>query len=423
MTRMDALHEIKQAVARQVLVSLRLWRRLRGYRIDFVLMGVMAVRSVRPRRVNLVGRSSTRRKRILVIRLDAMGDLIMATLIFRELKLRFPDSVVSAIIQPSNLELLDTNPSVDRILCPPPPKRSRLFPRLRQDLSIVQFYWEHLRNEFFDIALQPKLGPDYNGANLLLKLVDAPMSVKYEDVSLRGPSVKVSALAFRSMITVPNPEPRHEVVSNTAIVERLTGNQCTSIPELFLTDDDHTFSNGVLSAIQLDTCIVSVSIGAQSKRRQWPLERWAEMLSLLPAEKHIHVVVICTKSEESEARQLHELLAVDHSIICGASLRKVAAAIKKSNIFIGPDSGLAHLAAVVRCKALVISPHPADGDPEHENSPLRFRPFSGESRVIQPKAGIYPCTTACDAVSPHCILQITPDEVARICGEMLSCRR
>ena len=46
--------------------------------------------------------------------------------------------------------------------------------------------------------------------------------------------------------------------------------------------------------------------------------------------------------------------------------------LERCDLFIGNDSGTAHLAAAMDCKTIVISRHPRDGDPNHSNSPVRF---------------------------------------------------
>src|SRR5208337_5391884 len=92
----------------------RLWRTLFGEKSN---AGV-------PRR----GRLS-----IIIFRLDAMGDVVMTTPLFRELKRAFPKSHCTVVVQSAFRPLLATNPYIDEILTPPKVKWAYL-PRRAQTL-------------------------------------------------------------------------------------------------------------------------------------------------------------------------------------------------------------------------------------------------------------------------------------------------
>jgi heptosyltransferase II len=55
-------------------------------------------------------------KKILVIRLDRVGDLILSTPFFRNLRDHFPGAEITALVTPYTREVLEGNPSVTRIL-------------------------------------------------------------------------------------------------------------------------------------------------------------------------------------------------------------------------------------------------------------------------------------------------------------------
>jgi hypothetical protein len=68
------------------------------------------------------------------------------------------------------------------------------------------------------------------------------------------------------------------------------------------------------------------------------------------------------------------------------------------------------------------SRHPCDGAPNHFNSPVRFAPYATHARVLQPATGRDKCRLACIEPGPHCILSISPDEVASAALQMLDTR-
>jgi len=391
-------------------------RRLRPYYVSVILAAVSATRVAFPRK----RKGSATPDQILVIRLDAIGDLVMSTLIFRELKQRFPTAKITAVAQNQGRNLIETNPFIDRIVSPRPVSKMRLLHRFRQDWAMLQMYLKELRREDFRLVVNPRPGHDTYSADVLMALVDCPQSFKYKDSSMKGLAQSVREFAFRRTTQLPTKPAQHEVVSNMVMTEKLTGRQCLSRPEIFLTDDDLRSARAQIQSAPAGAIIVSVAFTAQAKKRAWPLASWSGVLSRLSEDRPIFAFLICAGSEEAIGKKLAADLSIPSKLISGASLRHVAAILQQSNLFIGPDSGLAHIAAAMDCPAVVVSPHPMDGDPDHGNSPLRFGPFSKRSRVIQPLHAMPPCADGCDAVDPHCILQVEVPQVLAACQALLS---
>jgi hypothetical protein len=90
-----------------------------------------------------------------------------------------------------------------------------------------------------------------------------------------------------------------------------------------------------------------------------------------------------------------------------------------NTVVLGNDTDTAHLAAAMECPTLVISRHPANGDPNHANSPARFGPRCARSRVLQPLSGAGNCSQSCRSREAHCILQVRVDRVVAAALELL----
>ena len=121
----------------------------------------------------------------------------------------------------------------------------------------------------------------------------------------------------------------------------------------------------------------------------------------------------------AEATQLADSVPGDTIIVSGAPLREVCAVLERCDLFIGNDSGCAHLAAAMDCKTIVISRHPRNGDPNHFNSPVRFAPHGSCVRVLQPATGLDGCQAACRSLEPHCITTVSVDDVVACARQML----
>ena len=97
----------------------------------------------------------------------------------------------------------------------------------------------------------------------------------------------------------------------------------------------------------------------------------------------------------------------------------MCAVLEQCDLFIGNDSGPAHLAAAMNCPTVVVSRHPRNGALDHSNSPARFAPRGGRVMVLQPASGMDDCTECCREAEAHCILQVTVDEVLAVSMKLL----
>ena len=128
---------------------------------------------------------------------------------------------------------------------------------------------------------------------------------------------------------------------------------------------------------------------------------------------------VCSDDEAQEASALSVQLAIPPYVLSGLSLRLVCAVLERCQIFIGNDTGTAHLAAAMDCPTVVVSRHPMTGDPHHPNSPTRFAPRSRRMSVVQPEYGAGECISHCRLPEPHCILQVASEQVVAAAKEVL----
>jgi ADP-heptose:LPS heptosyltransferase len=351
-------------------------------------------------------------ERILVIRLDAMGDLIMSSPIFRELKMCFPESKITAIVQEKQREVLEGNPYVSEVICVGSGRRGWILQRLRKQIALTMTYFGHLRNMRFDLVLNPRLQYDFYGARYLTRLVAGNVTVEYATKASNDDlPVEPSRRGFTRITVLPRPKPQLEVLSNIGMVEYVTGKPCSSLPALYPAEGDKAFARRLCIAGEPGTIRLAIGFDAAAEIRKWPLERWAEVINRLGETVPISVFVIFPQPKAAEGRELGSMVRTRATLVGGATLRQLAALLELCDLYIGPDSGLAHMAAASNCAPVIVSPHPVDGKIDHPNSPALFGPFLASAQIVRPARGLSPCQGACDALRPHCILQVTAEEV------------
>ena len=356
----------------------------------------------------------------IIFRLDAMGDVVLTTPLFRAIKAAHPGSRCTLVVQECYKPLLVTNPHIDEILTPPRIRPEWLPQRLKRLFSVVLLYWTRLRRRHFDFAISPRWDVDEHLATFLCVLTHAASRIGYgEKVSSAKRQINRGFDAAYNICLPPGPV-RHEVLRNLGIAKALGAPELDGRLEIHLTERDRRRAAQFLATVPASTNLVAIGIGANSPGRRWPLKRYAAVLAQLSQQHDLRPVIVCSESEFGEALKLANLLERAPIILSGARLREVCAVLERCELFIGNDSGCAHLAAAMDCKVIVISRHPRDGDPNHFNSPMRFAPQCAHVRVLQPGHGLNDCREACRSLEPHCITKVSVDAVVAAARAMLN---
>ncbi len=348
-----------------------------------------------------------------------MGDVVMTTPLFRELKRNFPHSRLTVEVQAAYRALLATNPHIDEILSPPELLPAWIPRRIRALLSALALYRRSLRGRRFDVAISPRWEHDEHLATLLCLLANAQHRVGYSERTSRLKQRLNRGFEKAFDIRLSAGPVQHEVWRNLEIVRALGGTVEDCRPEIHLSARDHVLAAGLLAEVPLSATLVALGIGANSAHRIWPLTGYAEIVRKLALRHQVQPVILCSPEERERAQWLSRAIGSNSVVLCGEPLRIVCAVLERCHLFLGNDSGCAHLAAAMHCPTLVISPHPHNGDPNHPNSPLRFAPYSRVAQVLQPDAGRDSCTSGCKRREAHCILSISADEVLAAALAML----
>jgi len=358
-------------------------------------------------------------RNVIVFRLDQLGDVVLTTPLFRELKRLYPNTHCTLVVQPPYREVVSTNPNVDEILVVPDLQPKWLPKRIRRLLSAWWFYRTKLRQRRFDLAICPRWDVDESLTTMLCALTNAAKRVGYTSETTQAKQKINRGFDAAFDIVLPAGPVCHEVDRNLAIVKALGGSVGSHNPDIRLTPTDRRFANQFLKNRERRRMLVAIGIGARAAGRKWPLRNYAECIRCLDRQRPVQTVIVCSAEENAEAVELSAMLPVSPYVLSGLLLRQVCAVLERCDLFIGNDSGAAHLAAAMDCAVVVVSRHPVNGDPNHANSPVRFGPRRSRSQVLQPLSGEGECLSACQLAEPHCIKRVTVERVVAAIHELL----
>lgn len=349
----------------------------------------------------------------LIVRLDAMGDLILTTPLFRDLKRSFPGSTITVVTHHAFRSLIEDNPFVDELFTLPPVNRRALMADARFVWLTLKFVLLKLSRHRYSHAISPRWDIDIPPANLLCLLAPASRTVGFPDRSKVRFDWPFSLLGNLFDITVSAIGVEHEVFRGRSVVNALGGTCSHHRPEIFPRPQDRQNAAGLLYSAPHCATKIAIGIGAQDAYRRWPIENYAQVIRELGSQCCIFSVIVCAPSEKRTAERLAALVDVPSCVIAEADLRVAVSVMELCDVFIGNDSGPAHMAAAAGCAVVVISPHPRGGDRNHANSPVRFAPLCERCIVLQPSESQPPCLTFCGGGAPHCILAVTPEQVVQ----------
>lgn len=282
-----------------------------------------------------------------------LGDCIMALPMINETREAYPGSSVTVLAPDYLSELFSSNPAIDRILTIPA--------RYVHGLIAVKKITDILNAEHFAIGyiLPPSFG--------------AASSFKLAGISERiGYVADGRRLLLSRPLPLPTPlnsEHRSEVYFN--LLRRGAKVDLAYVkPKLFLNDTDAQQAATILKefGIEADDKYAVIGFRAVAESRRWGREKYTSLCAELMARYKCKIVLAGGPDDAAEGAALADALDYPDVVnLAGkTTLRETAAVMSRAMVFVGNDSGPAHLAAAVGAPLVVLS----GADDPKETSPI-----------------------------------------------------
>ena len=363
-----------------------------------------------------VGSADKNECRILVVRLDGIGDLVLNTPVLRELRKARPNAEITLLIPERGRIVYETCPYVDQLLIIHPNLENRRNPL--QSLLSARAYWHTQSNRNFNIALSPRLGLDPFLA-FILYFSNAPIRLGYSE---RFAGNKLNLDRFLTQ-TIPHAKQQHDTQNSLAVLEALHITPTDSSPEIWLSQSDREFA---VKWNQQDTAdsrrlVVGIGVGASLPKRIWPPERHAIIASWLVNAYEARIFLLGGANDVKLASRIAKQVGPAAINLAGqTSLREAAALIEICSVLLVHDTGLLHIGSAVGTPTVEISCHPRSGLGTSSNAPERFGPWHVPHRILRPNHPRPPCVDGCiKERQAHCILEIETEEVKEALSELI----
>lgn len=345
-------------------------------------------------------------RRILVIKSDEIGDVVLSLGFLKTLQQACPRAHIVVAVRPAAIPLVPVPGLADEILIWD--ERWRSWPA-----SFLN--WRHLvrsararfRAATPDWVLIPRGGGDHMHMVLFAwwtgaRRICAHLSLCNEWGADRRPLVTD---------VIAGPVNVHEVELHNRMLAFLGLPKTAAQPALDLPAG--LFDPARLTFTPPPSRLVALGVGAGAPSRRWPVESFAEFLSRLRSLRpELGFVIIGGPADRAVG---DALAAVAPGRILnfagGLDLLQSAALLQRCALYVGNDSGPMHLAAAAGCAVVEISKHPLGGDDRSPNSPVRFGPLAARRRICQPSPQDPGCASECLHPEAHCIAAVSAAEV------------
>jgi heptosyltransferase-2 len=354
-------------------------------------------------------------KRVLVVRPDEIGDVVMTSPFLRELRRNLPDAWITLVVKPGVYNLVELCPYVTQIITYNWETTGRFW-KLRSRLRALALARSGLSNQHFDLALLPRWDTDYYHAGLLAYLSGARCRVTYsERVSGEKSRRNKGMDHFFTRLLYDN-QPRHEVERALDMIRALGGTVHDEQLEIWLGPDDENTASQILKShnIAEDQLLVTIAPGKLDPNRRWPVSNFAAVAKWMKNEFGAAIIVVGGEEDRHLGQELEVKVGDVINAVGRTTLRQTAALIKRCRLFVGNDSGPKHIATAAGVQVIEINAHPRTGSPLHLHAPSRFGPWGPSHQVIQPEQALFPCSDYCSSESAHCILGVAVETVKRV---------
>jgi len=330
---------------------------------------------------------SLQQPRILLWKLSALGDAILATPSFRAVRRQFPKAHIALAIGRRAYEAVARCPYINDFIIYDSKGKDR---GPWRHLTLVK----RLRREAFDLSIDLQ---NSRKTHLLAWLAGIPVRVGYRrrygwllNRAVRLPRVVLAPIAHQHYLL------RKAGFSTDG--EHL---------ELWPSPLDGQAAERLLprTTSQEARPLIGLHPGGSGrwKTKRWDLDRWARLCDLL-VQRNIQVVITGGPDERALGQALLDLTSsTPHLAIGQTSVMELACLIKRCDVFVAHDSSPLHLAAAVGTPTIALF-GPTD--------PARHLPPAFLGQVIKKDVFCSPCySPRCRTITHACMNRIEVNEV------------
>ena len=317
---------------------------------------------------------------ILVIKLRAIGDVLLSTIVLRNLRSSFPGATIDFLTEKPSREVVEGNPNLNSILVFDPKHESGpglIYRVRRRGYDLVVDLFGNPRSALVTLCSRARyrVGYRFGWRKFCYNIVVEP----------RGGEV-------------------HNAEFNLDALQALDVPPADRSIPFPLDGEAEQFADRFFSEARLGhKMVTALNAGGGWYTKRWRISQFAELGDRIAAEYDTAVLLIWGPGEEEEARMMQSMMQRTSILIPRTNLKQLASLLKRCSVLVTNDSGPMHIAASLKTPIVAIF---GPTNPELQG------PYDVEHEIVQHQQLLcLGCNyTACPIGNP-CMQELSVDEV------------
>lgn len=339
------------------------------------------------------------RKRILIVRTDKIGDLVLSTPVIKAVRDAYPGSYIAALVRPYAHEVIKNNPYLDEVITY---EKSKKGIGILKDLKFILA----LRKKKFDLALvlHPK-----NRTHIIIFLSGISERVGYDK--------KLGVLLTKKIPHIKEYGLKHEIDYTLDIVRYVGIEPVEKKPCVYPDKDADKKIDDVFikSGISRDDAVITMHPGSSCPSKRWKVERFAKVADTLAEKYRAKIVIIAGPKDKGFGDDMAKFMTAKNINLSGkTTVTDLVSILRRSRLFISNDSGPVHIACAVGTPTISIF-----GRNDRGLSPARWRPVGPHDIALHKNVGCELCLAHNCKRGFACLEAITADDVIAAADRIL----
>lgn len=277
-------------------------------------------------------------KRILIINVNWVGDVLFSTPFIRAMREAYPKGYIACLVHPRCKDVLDGNPRIDEIIIY---DEEGLHKSIFGKIKLILY----LRKKRFDSAFI--LHRSFTKA-LIAMLAAIPERIGY-------PTKNRSWLLTKAL---DEPDAETHKVEYFLNMARSVGIRPPSLSyEFFISDPDRRWAKGFLGSNDArdGELLVAICPGGNWDPKRWPRKNFAALCDNLADKLKARILITGAKRDLSLAQEIKNEMKNKPLMACGrTTLKQLAALLEISDLVIANDTGSMHMAIAMKAKTIAL---------------------------------------------------------------------
>lgn len=264
-------------------------------------------------------------KRILIIRLGKIGDVLLTTPLVRNLRKKFPRASITYIVGRNAAPILENNLHINDLV-----------------VADKNVFFEIIKRKRYDLAI------DLNAIDITAQLC-VVCGAKYRVGIYAGAWVRKN---YNRVLS--NPKKDSIVVDYFLSLLNLLGleNDKDRTTEIYLTGKERKAAQNSLKCFHKK--IIGIQPAGDIRGRLWSARKFAQLADILIQEYSSEVLIFQAQKEEKIARRMKNYMKQRATLLPVFKLRGYLSILSECNLFIGNEGGQLHMAKAFNVPAVGI---------------------------------------------------------------------